>query len=405
MRILFLSTWFPFPTTNGSKLRVYSLLRGLAQQHEVTLLSFIDRIEGPDLFPELRVLCRDIHIVPQRSFAPGKKSTLFELIDPIPRSIQKTYSPEMAQCIKEILSTGKFDLVIASQLGTALYNSCFRNIPALFEEAEMGTLYEKYAYATSPVQKLRNGLTWLKHRRYIAGLLPHFQACTVASEQEMQLIAQEIPEYQSIEVIPNFINLADYQDILVDLRPDSLIFSGPFRYFANHEAMVWFLEEVYPLIQAQVPDLSLTITGDHADLPLPPASNVTLTGVVDDIRPLIASSSVSLVPLQAGGGTRLKILEAMALGVPVVSTLKGAEGLEIRSDEHLLIADTPEAFAENVIRVLRDPALRKGITDRARRMVEEKYDWAVVMPHFLDLVGRVGKAPRPPEVRFAINSI
>src|SRR3989304_6090235 len=145
--------------------------------------------------------------------------------------------------------------------------------------------------------------------------------------------------------------------------------------------MVWFLEEVYPLIQAQVPDLSLTITGDHADLPLPPASNVTLTGVVDDIRPLIASSSVSLVPLQAGGGTRLKILEAMALGVPVVSTLKGAEGLEIRSGEHLLIADTPEAFAENVIRVLRDPALRKGITDRARRMVEEKYDWAVVMPH------------------------
>jgi glycosyltransferase involved in cell wall biosynthesis len=153
--------------------------------------------------------------------------------------------------------------------------------------------------------------------------------------------------------------------------------------------MVWFLREVYPHVQAQVTDVRLSITGDHADRPLPPASNVALTGFVDDVRPLIARSWGSVVPLHTGGGTRLKILEAMALGTPVVATPKGAEGLDVQDGEHILIADTPETFAQQVIHLLKKPELRQQLADNAHQLIREKYDWEVVLPRFLDLIERV----------------
>jgi len=130
----------------------------------------------------------------------------------------------------------------------------------------------------------------------------------------------------------------------------------------------------------------LFITGDHAGKSLPPAGNVTLTGYVDDVRPLVARAWASIVPLRIGGGTRLKILEAMALGTPVVATSKGAEGLEVRHGKHLLIADGPAAFADEVMRLLRDAELRAALAANGRRLVAERYDWATVMPGFLELV-------------------
>jgi polysaccharide biosynthesis protein PslH len=155
--------------------------------------------------------------------------------------------------------------------------------------------------------------------------------------------------------------------------------------------MVWFLHEVYPHIQAKIPDIHLIITGNHANRSLPSASNVTLTGYVDDIRPLIARSWISVVPLHTGGGTRLKILEAMSLRTPVVTTPKGAEGLDVQAGQHLLIADTPEAFAQAVVRLLQDPALRRQLASDAYQLVREKYDWMVIMPHFLELVERAAR--------------
>jgi glycosyltransferase involved in cell wall biosynthesis len=160
----------------------------------------------------------------------------------------------------------------------------------------------------------------------------------------------------------------------------------------NYEAMVWFLGEVYPHVQAQVPEVKLTITGAPAQRRLPPAKNVNQTGFVDDVRPLIARAWGSLVPIHSGGGTRLKILEAMALGTPVVATSKGAEGLDVQAGQHLLIGDTPESFAREVVRLLMEPELRWHLVNNAAQLIREKYDWAVVMPRFLDLVEQVATA-------------
>ncbi len=386
MQILFLSRWFPYPTNNGSKLRIFNLLRGLSEEHAVTLISFADEPGvNPDV-PEVRKVCEHVHLVRWKPFQPKSWSARKNYLRLTPRSVIDTYSPEMARCIEECLASNDFDLVIASQLATASYIEYFASMPSIFEEVELGVLLGQYKQATAGLDKMRHGLTWQKHFRYVSHLLSRFRACTVASSQEHSLVGAMAPHLANTEIIPNCVDLEAYVDVEAVCQPNSLIFTGPFGYFANHDAMVWFLSEIYPRIQVQLPDVQLTITGDHAELPLPPATNLTLTGFVEDVRPLIAGSECSLVPLRHGGGTRLKILEAMALGTPVVCTSKGAEGLEAKHGIHLLIADTPEEFAWAVIRILREPELRRSLSGNGLRLVRSNYDWAGVMPRFLDLV-------------------
>jgi len=194
---------------------------------------------------------------------------------------------------------------------------------------------------------------------------------------------------KNITILPNCVDMKDYDGVKLGPLRNTLIFTGSFHYKANYEAMVWFLDKVFPTIRKQVPDAELTITGDHCGLPLPSIENVRLAGYVDDIRSLIAKSWVSLAPLLTGGGTRLKILEAMALRIPVVATSKGAEGLEVEAGRDLFIANTPEDFAQCVIQLLREPDIRKKLSDNGYKVVSEKYDWAGVMPKFLELVERV----------------
>jgi glycosyltransferase involved in cell wall biosynthesis len=395
MRILFLSRWFPYPANNGSKIRIYNLLRGLSQQHEVTLLSFSDQPDVDPNVPEMRPLCREIQVVPWKPFETHAWRARLGFFSLTPRSVVDTFSPKMEQQLTQTLAAQPYDLVIASQWTVAGYSHCFRGVAALLEEIEVGLPYEQFAHASSIWSRFRHGLTWAKQRHYLARLLRDYRACTVVSDRERQLLLNTIPTEKTVEVIPNCINLADYSDVHETPQPNHLIFTGSFRYSANHDAMVWFLQEIYPRLQGQVPEVHLTITGDHSDLPLPPAANVTLTGFVDNVHPLIASAGVSVVPLRVGGGTRLKILEAMALRTPVVTTSKGAEGLDAQPGEHLLIADTPEAFAEAVVRVLKEPGLRQRLANRAQQLVSEKYDWATMMPRFLNLVERVACTGKP----------
>ena len=179
-----------------------------------------------------------------------------------------------------------------------------------------------------------------------------------------------------------------------NLPTHQLIFTGAFTYHVNYEGALWFVERVLPLVQAQISHVRLTITGNHADLPFPQIEAVVRTGFVDDVRPLIAGADVCVVPIWQGGGTRLKILEAMALGTPVVATSKGAEGLDAQSGIHLLIADQPAAFADAVVQLLTDPSLRQRLAEHGRTLVEQHYSWSLVMPRFLHLVERLTAANR-----------
>ena len=387
MRILFLSRWFPYPVNNGSKLRVYNLLRGLAQHHDVTLLSFVDEPDAKVDVPEVRSLCSDVHTVPWREFDRNSWRARLGFLSLSPRFLLDTYSDQMGILIHSLLSKNAYDLVVASQLSMASYSSCFRGLPALFEELELGLFHDKAAFAENPLKRMRLSLTWFKLRTYLSHLLNSFRACTVVSEQEYRLFLASFPEHKSkVVAIPNCININDYERISLEPVANQLIFTGSFRYRANYEAMCWFVGEVFPKILNQIPEARLVITGDHAGLQLPPSPNITLTGYVDDIKSLIASSWISIAPLLSGGGTRLKILEAMAIGIPVVSTSKGAEGLDSISGEHLLFADSADSFASQVVKVLKNKALRDRLGVNGKQFVKEKYDWETVMPHFLDVV-------------------
>lgn len=393
MRILFLSSWYPYPPNNGSKLRILNLLHGLAEQHDVTLLSFTDGDPVAPPPPELRSLCRDIQTVRRRDYHPGSVRSLLGLVSPSPRVIVDTFSEEMCGRLRQALDHASYDLIIASQWNTASYLDGISDVPAIFEEVEVGVLETKKRGASTSLTRLRHQLTLWKLQRYLRRLLRRFAACTVVSDAEAALLRRMVPDYGHVEVVPNGVDVTTYADVDARPRPKSLIFAGSFRYFANHDAMEWFLRAVYPLIQAQVPDVQLSITGDHANLPLPPARNVTLTGFVPDVRPLIASASASLAPIRLGGGTRLKILEAMALRSPVIATRKGAEGLEVENGTHLLLADSPTAFAQAAVRVLSDPDLRRHLADQGFELVQSKYDWPIILPNFLKIVDAIGKAP------------
>jgi polysaccharide biosynthesis protein PslH len=391
LNILFLSSWYPYPPDNGSKLRVYNLLRGLAGPHEVTLLSFTDQAPATTP-PELEALCRQVYTVPRLAYRPGSSRALAGLFSLTPRSVLDTYQPLMAEMIGRLLRQERYDLVIASQWWTAVYWRVFAHRPALYEEVEIGLFTSQIVQAATSLQKARHRLTLFKLQRYLRRQLPHFRACTVVSEVEKRLLHELAPDYQATYVIPNGITPAEHTIALPRPQPDTLIFSGSLSYSANYDAMNWFIQEVYPLIQAQVPAVRLVITGKPGKQPLPPADNVTLTGFVDDVRPLITSAGISLAPLRLGGGTRLKILEAMSLGTPVVTTSKGAEGLAVSDGEHLLVADSPEAFAAAVLRLLKQPELRRQLANNACQLISQQYDWAVVMPEFLRLVETVGHA-------------
>ena len=389
MKILFLSRWYPFPPNNGSKLRIYNLLDGLARQHEVSLLSFAAEAEISPQMEKPASPFQEIRVVPWKPFDPNSRQSRAGFFSTTPRAYLDTFSQELAGNITEMLSANNFDLVIASQIDMAAYGRYFQNLPAIFEEAEVGILYDQFKKAASPIKRLRYWLTWFKHRQFLASTLQNFKGCTVVSAQEEKLLATAVPNLPPIQVVPNGVDLSIYQNIREDKEPNTLIFTGALSFKPNYEAMVWFLEEVFPMIRQEIHGARLTITGDHRRLPLPDSQNVTLTGFIDDIRPLVARSMCSIVPILSGGGTRLKILESMGLGTPVAATSKGAEGLNLVDQEHILLADKPEDFAQAVISLLTETDLNQKLTRNALQLVKDQYNWPVILPQLFDLINQV----------------
>lgn len=387
MRILFLSAWFPHPPSNGSRLRVNALLRALAPHHEVTLLSFADAPDVDPTAPQLAALCHSVQVLPRPVFDPTAWRSRLAFLHPWPRSLVATHSPAMADAVRRAAPAA--DVVIASQLACAAYAPCFAGAPALFEEVELGAVHGQLDQTAGP-RRWRIRLMWAKHDRYLRRLLARFRACTVVSEVERRRLAAVLGTAASVHVVPNAVTVAEYQAIGASPEPDTLIFTGSLRYRPNYDAMRWFIAAAWPAVLRAHPAARLIITGAHDELPLPAAAHVLRTGFVDDVRARIASAWLSIAPIFTGGGTRLKILEAMAAGTPVVATSKGAEGLDVRPGEHLLIADDPAAFAAHVVALLSDPALRARLSRAARALVETHYDWRLLGPRFATLVESLG---------------
>lgn len=389
LKLLYIATWFPYPVDNGSKHRVYQLLRALGRRHDLTLLSFAFGPLPPDPDHLLQTCCRRVEIVPHNPFQRGLawKLRFFRLQPVASRPV-----PAMTRRMQQLLAHTRYDAVIASTTVTAAYALQSQSGARILEEHNSHRRWaaERLHAQTTPMARAQAWLSWQKVRRYEAHLYPRFDLCTAVSEADQQAMLAAFPGRQGpVEMVPNGVDCDHNRPGLARPAPQSLVYSGALSYHANYDAMCFFLADILPLLRREAPAVRLTITGaydgvDRGGLALD--DSVRLSGYVEDVRPLIAGATVCIVPLRHGGGTRLKILEAMALGTPVVSTSKGAEGLDVRADEHLLIADEPADFARATLRLLHDESLRRQLSQNARRLVEERYDWRALGERFCALV-------------------
>lgn len=377
MNVLFLSWWFPYPPDNGSKMRIYNLLRRLSRNHTITLLTFSDdpATDAAHL-PALREFCADVQVVQRIPFTPGRWRALRGFVSLWPRVLVETYSQEMVDLVTQ--HAGAHDLVIASEIWTSRYALAAGDRPRVLEDLEVAPFYEGRGLQQDLFWQLRYTPMWWKFRRLVRWLARRFDAITVVSDEGARLLEELAPTHNLLTVVPNGVDLSLYDGAFGQPVPDALIFPGALTFFANYGAMAYFLEEIYPLVKAHRPQTVLRITGktNGVDLSaLPVGDGVIFTGYLDDIRPAVAQSWACVVPLTVGGGTRLKILESLALGTPVVATSKGAEGLDVTPGEDILIADEPADFADAILCLLGDQALRAKLAANGRRLVKERYSW------------------------------
>lgn len=393
MRLLFLSTWFPYPPNNGSKIRIYNLLRALSKKHEVVLLSFAENGEvSEESRRALGSICQEIKVASKPVYRPTRAKALLGFFSSQPRSLVDRYSLEMEQLVRQTVEKGSIDAVITSQIDTVSYGLALAGVPRIFEEVELTVLYEPFANQPASLRKFRSGLTWWKLSNFIRSTLNAFDACTVVSEQEQTRVKEVAPGYRAIGVIPNGVDVRYNRGSFGAPEPDTLVYAGALTYGPNFDAVDFFVREVLPLIQAERPEVKLFVTGRTEGVPIGALRQnpaVHFTGYLDDIRPRIAQSWASIVPLRVGGGTRLKILESLALGTPVVSTAKGAEGLDLRPDREILVADDPAGLAAAILRLLQDRPLREKLSCAGRKVVETKYDWQIIGRNFSDFIEEV----------------
>jgi glycosyltransferase involved in cell wall biosynthesis len=292
-------------------------------------------------------------------------------------------SRAMRKKIRAVLTAHNIDLVHLDMLHLGDYLEIFRGWPVVMVEhnVESVLLRRRVENESNLFRKAYLFYQYLKLRRYEARVCRRANHVVTVSEIDADLL-RSLSGAANITAIANGVDTSYFQDIAVPRRDHGLVFVGGLSWFPNYDAVHYFCAEVLPRIAAEIPDVTLTIVGKRPDdrkiRDILSNPRVRLTGLIDDVRPAIAEAAAYVVPLRIGGGTRLKILDALSMGKAIISTSVGSEGLEIVQGEHLLVADDAEGFARAVIRVLRDRELARRLGEAGRQLVQRKYEWEVI---------------------------
>ena len=386
MKLLFLSPYLPDPPRSGAPRRVHGLLTALARRHDVSLLAFTAPGEGTGAaIQATKEYCTEVVTVQNdrvdRALALDRKRKRGIQL----RSLFGTRSYErliyhhsaFQRTLDSLLSRGDFEVITAETVLMAGYNLP-RGARLVLDEhnVEYDILWRTTVAERPSVRKLYNWANYLKLRREERAAWRQFDGVTLTSARDEQLVRGAVPGTRTA-VIPNAVDTAFFRPSLAPPEPGTILFFGAINYYPNTDGLLYFLDEVFPHVKRRHPGARLLIVGQ-----LPPpaivaraADDVIVTGVVDDVRPYLERAAVVIAPLRIGGGTRLKIVEAMAMGKPVVATSLGAEGLEVNDEEDILLADTAADFAGQIARVLGDAALARRLGEAARHRAEACYNW------------------------------
>jgi len=385
MKLLFLTPQLPHPPKQGTAIRNWGLIKSLSLHHEITLLSFGDTNSISD---ELRGTCKEVHAVPV-----PHRTTLNRLRDlifsPLPDLAHRLASKKFSEKFKFLITNYKFDAVFIEGLELAPYLFTDYQLPiTIFDAHNAETILQRRAYENDirNIKRLPAALYSLIQTRKLANfeaeICQTVNHVTCVSQEDATALRALVPTLNPI-IVPNGIFLSDYtSNFQLPTSNFKLVFTGKMDYRPNIDAVIWFANEIFPKIKNGIPETQFTIVGQkptQAVKSLESINGIKVTGAVDDIRPHIGGATVYVAPLRMGGGTRFKLLEAMALKKPIVSTTIGAEGFAIQNGREMLIADDANDFAQAVITLLRDESKRRALSKAGYEFVKG-YDWGEIVP-------------------------
>jgi sugar transferase (PEP-CTERM/EpsH1 system associated) len=380
LNVLFVTPYLPAPPDFGGASRMYHLIREAGRRHAVTTLTLASPTDDPRAAEVLlgRVVPVLVPLTARMAAAPAKRVVqLRSLVSKQSFQRRLYWHTAMQRALERLLAGERFDVVQLefSQMGA--YQT-LPGVPSILDAHNIEhDLLRRIAGTGSLPRRLFNQIEYRKYRREEIAAWRRASCCIATSPGDAEAIGREIGRL--VDIVPNGVDLEVFRRMPLDgTDPSTLVFVGAMRYQPNAEATILFVEEILPRLRRQLPEARLTIVG--ADPPaavrgLGQVPGVQVTGTVPDVRPWVREAGAVVVPLLNGGGTRLKILEAFAMGRPVVSTTIGAAGIEARDGEHLLIADTPEQVARAIARLATEPGLREWLVERAYALVRDRYQW------------------------------
>jgi sugar transferase (PEP-CTERM/EpsH1 system associated) len=391
MRVMLLCHRFPYPPSSGAKIRSYHILRHLAKEHEVTVAapyrSEQEREEG-------RGLEDQCHRVLAETIGPNaaRLRMVKNLLTRTPSSMGYFLSPALVRRVREELAARPYDLVIAHSSSVAPYVADVRGPSKILDFVDMDSQkWLSYADVRPFPLSLGYRIEGRKLERAEAELARQFDVCTCATRAEAETL-EGFGTGVAAEWFPNGADVEYFRPTGERYDKDTICFVGKMDYFPNSACMVDFCARTLPLLRARRPGIKLLIVGSDpapAVRRLAAIPEVTVTGAVKDVRPYLARSAASVAPLAIARGTQNKILESLAMGVPVVSSAVAAKGVDCVAGEHMLVASTPEGYADAILRLLEHPAERERLAEAGRSRILTHHTWGRAMRRFGEIVGSV----------------
>ena len=373
MRVLVISPFLPYPEKSGSRIRTMTLLRALSG-HNVFLVAFKENAEA---VPEdvLRNLCRQYHVFPRPLLTPFQSALNYVSLKPL--MARRFEHREARQTVRRIVQNEGIDCLVCEAVLVAEYARPFQEVFRILNvhNLEFMRARGRIRMVRRPFKKLYYRLIAERMRRYERRALKDFELGLVCSEADRS-IYREIAPGKRVAVIPNTVDTDAFRPEVAGEATRKIIFIGTLWYEPNVDAARWLADDIFPLIRLDFPDMELSLVGDAppqeiTNLALRPG--VSVTGSVEDIRPYLRRALIFMAPVRTGSGTRQKILDAMAMGLPVISTSVGCEGLEVVEGKNICLAETPQEFREKVRNLVQDQEFQAHIARGGRKLVEEKY--------------------------------